>query len=298
MNPKPLTTAQTGRTSWTLLERGAAVATLTSFLVAATVAYAADSGSSAKSKAVSFESIAGTTVKRVILTEKAVQRLGIETGKVEEGEIVRKQVVGGVFLTPSPVPPNLTAAVSFAPTAANAGSGSFSAAALQRSALTPPAVGDGLIRVMFTQHEWDRVAKDQPARIFQLSARGGKNDGILAKPSGIPPAEDSKRSMLTYFYVVDGKDHGIAANERVRVELQLAETDEKRLLVPYSAVYYDAKGDAWVYVNPKPLVYERRQVRIANVVGDMAALNDGPEAGTTIVTVGAALLYGAERYGK
>jgi hypothetical protein len=184
-------------------------------------------------------------------------------------------------------------------TPASAASGStFSAAPLQRSALTPPSIGDGLVRVMFSQQEWDRLAKDQPVRVFQLAARGGRDGGVVAKPSGIPPAEDSKRSMLTYFYVVDGKDHGIAPNERVRVELPLADTGERRKLVPYSAVYYDAKGDAWVYLNPKPLVYERRQIRVEHVAGDVAALSDGPEVGTSVVTVGAALLYGSELYGK
>jgi hypothetical protein len=275
---------------------------LTSLMLAAAASYAADaggSGSAPKSRAVSFETIEGSTVKRVILTDKAAQRLGIQTGKVEEGQAVRKQVVGGVFVAPSVVPPALTASVSFTPAASGDSSGSaFSAAGLQRSALTPPAIGDGLVRVMFTQHEWDRMAKDQPARVFQLSTRGGKSDGVVARPSGIPPAEDAKRSMLAYFYVIDGKDHGIAPNERVRVELPLADTGEKRKLVPYSAVYYDAKGEAWVYLNPKPLTYERKPIKVAHVIGDVAALSDGPEVGASVVTVGAALLYGTEIYKK
>jgi hypothetical protein len=279
-----------------------AAATALTSLMLATAAYAADAGGSSsapKSRAVSFENIEGSTVKRVILNEKAAQRLGIQTGKVEEGQVVRKQVVGGLFVAPSLVPPALTASVSFAPApSGDSSGGAFSTGALQRSALTPPAVGDGLVRVMFTQHEWDRVAKDQPARIFQLATRSGKADGVLAKPSGIAPAEDAKRSMLVYFYVIDGKDHGIAPNERVRVELPLADTGEKRKMVPYSAVYYDAKGEAWVYLNPKPLTYERRQIKVAHVVGDIAALSDGPEVGATVVTVGAAMLYGAEVYKK
>jgi hypothetical protein len=301
MNAEPLAATQANRRARMLLESCIAMAALTSLLLApaAQAAGAGESGSGAKSHAVSFESIAGTKAKRIILTEKAAQRLGIETGKVDEGVIVRKQVVGGVFVTPSVVSPALTAAASFAPAAASGASdSSFSAAALQRSALTPPAIGDGLVRVMFSPQEWDRLAKGQPARVFKLAPRSDRSDGMIAKPSGIPAAEDSKRSMLVYFYVLDGKEHGLVPNERVRVELPLADTGEKRKVVPYSAVYYDAKGDAWVYLNPKPLVYERKAIRIEHVIGDKAALIEGPDVGAAVVTVGAALLYGTELYGK
>jgi hypothetical protein len=63
-------------------------------------------------------------------------------------------------------------------------------------------------------------------------------------------------------------------------------------------VYYDAKGDAWIYVNTKPLVFERRRVGVERVAGELAVLSDGPPVGTPVVTVGAALLYGAEIFGK
>jgi hypothetical protein len=272
---------------------GLAVAAL--ILLSSMPASAAGESSSGKpSKAVAFEAIPGSKVKRIILTEKAAERLGIETGKVSEEQIVRKQVLGGVFVAPSLVPPALTASATLTPASA----GTSFAAPVMRSALTPPAMGDGLVRVMFSPHEWERGAKDQPVRIFKLTPRGGRSDGVVAKPSGLPPAEDLKRSMLTYFYVIDGKDHGFAPNERVRVELMLANTGETRKVVPYSAVYYDAKGIAWVYLNPKPLTYERQQIRVEQIFGDKAVLLDGPDLGTTVVTVGAALLYGTEVYGK
>jgi hypothetical protein len=277
-----------------------ALTALTALLLAPTIASAAgESSSGGKSKAVAFESIPGTKAKRVILTEKAAERLGIETGKVDEQQIVRKQVVGGVFVSPSAAPPAPMASASFVQAATGGGSGgSFTTTASQQSALTPPAIGDGLVRIMISPQEWEVLAKDQPARIFKLGPRGDRNEGLIAKPADMPPAEDLKRSMLTYFYVVDGKDHGLALNERVRVELLLANSGEKRKVVPYSAVYYDAKGNAWLYLNPRPLTYERTPIRIEHIVGDKAALLEGPDVGTTVVTVGAALLYGAEVYGK
>jgi hypothetical protein len=68
--------------------------------------------------------------------------------------------------------------------------------------------------------------------------------------------------------------------------------------VPYSAVYYDAKGVPWVYVNSAPLVYQRERIAVRQVVGNQAILSEGPEVGTPVVTVGAALLYGSEVFGK
>jgi hypothetical protein len=67
-----------------------------------------------------------------------------------------------------------------------------------------------------------------------------------------------------------------------------------RRVVPYSAVLYDAKGDTWVYANPEPLAYVRERVTVDYIEGDQAVLTDGPPAGTPVVTVGAAELYGTE----
>ena len=66
------------------------------------------------------------------------------------------------------------------------------------------------------------------------------------------------------------------------------------LEVPYGALIYTSDGDTWVYTNPEPLVYIRAQVVVDRIDGAIARLSDGPAAGTSIVTVGAAELYGAE----
>ncbi len=67
-----------------------------------------------------------------------------------------------------------------------------------------------------------------------------------------------------------------------------------RRVVPASAVLYDAQGDTWVYTNPEPLVFVRERVTVDYIEGDQAVLTDGPPAGTPVVTVGAAELYGTE----
>jgi hypothetical protein len=64
--------------------------------------------------------------------------------------------------------------------------------------------------------------------------------------------------------------------------------------VPASAVIYDAKGRAWVYTSPEPLVFVRERIGIAEEFGHVAVLSSGPPPGTTVVTVGVQELWGTE----
>jgi hypothetical protein len=64
--------------------------------------------------------------------------------------------------------------------------------------------------------------------------------------------------------------------------------------VPYSAIIYDVHGDIGVYTSPEPLVFVRHGVTIDHIDQEMAVLEDGPDVGTLIVTVGAAELLGTE----
>ncbi len=88
------------------------------------------------------------------------------------------------------------------------------------------------------------------------------------------------------------------AAQRTGVELGEVASEqvngEDRLVVPYSAVIYHYEGSTWTYTNPKPLVYLRQSIDIDYIEGDVAVLNDGPAAGTSVVLVGAAELYGVE----
>jgi len=68
----------------------------------------------------------------------------------------------------------------------------------------------------------------------------------------------------------------------------------RRKVVPYAAVLYDAHGDTWVYTNPEPLVFVRHRIMVDYINGDQAVLSEGPPAGTVVVTVGGAELFGAE----
>ena len=304
---------------------------------------------------VTLEAIPGSTVKRVTLSARAYERLGIEIGKVSEQPIVRKQLVGGLVIPPmdrnieprpagggfagytaQPAnPAGKFAQLAAAPASARA-AGNYSdppgrsqapaatlasathAGALETasdafggaqgattgSAIPGSAVGGGpgereaWVLVTLSQGEWERVAKDKPARLLPLATRDQPKQEVLAKPSGMPPVQDTKRSMLNVYYVVNGGTGDVMVNKRMRVELELAGTGDKHKVVPYGSIYYDAKGVPWVYVNTSPLQFERRPVKVERVVRDLAVLADGPAVGTPVVTVGAALLFGAEIFGK
>lgn len=325
----------------TLSRRGrnaALLAAAATLLMALATALAADSGPSkpaGKNAAVTLEAIAGSTVKRVVLSAKAAERLGIETGQVGETSIVHKQMVSGL----------VTAAADKPPAAKPAGGGTFGgfapaggppsgvaavatvvsttlgeqqghglapsapgkvviAVSQQPMPATPsartniPIFGDAWVLVSLSAAEWERLAKDKPARLLPLATRSKADGDLFAEPSGTAPVEDTKRSMLSLFYIVPGADHGLTLNSRLRVELQISGTEDKQKVVPYSAVYYDGKGAAWVYVNTKPLTFERRRVSVERIVRDVAILSDGPALGTPVVTVGASLLFGTEIFGK
>jgi hypothetical protein len=313
----------------------AAVATL---LLAPVAALAADPGPSkpaGKNPAVTLEAIAGSTVKRVVLSAKAAERLGIETGKVGEESIVHKQMVSGLVTAAADKPPaakpggggtfggfaqgggtpagaaavaavvSATPAGQQKPDLAPSGPGKVVTALPQQpTPATPsarthiPILGDAWVLVSLSAAEWERLAKDKPARLLPLATRDTPGGDLLAQPSGMAPVEDAKRSMLSLYYIVPGADHGLTLNSRLRVELQISGTEDKRKVVPYSAVYYDGKGAAWVYVNTKPLTFERQRINVERIVGDVAILSGGPAVGTPVVTVGASLLFGTEIFGK
>jgi hypothetical protein len=67
-----------------------------------------------------------------------------------------------------------------------------------------------------------------------------------------------------------------------------------RLVIPYSAVMYHLDGSTWTYTNPSGLMFLRAPIDIDRIEGERAILTAGPTAGTAVVTVGAAELYGTE----
>jgi hypothetical protein len=88
------------------------------------------------------------------------------------------------------------------------------------------------------------------------------------------------------------------AVDRIGIQTTQVIAQGLKLIVPYGAILYDTKGDTWTFTHPAPLTYVRAKIVVESVEGDRAILSQGPPAGTTVVTVGAAELMGAEhKYG-
>ena len=227
----------------------------------------------------SVSKIDGTDLMRLTLLPAAARRLDIQTALVREEPIEpTRQVAGGVVS----IGTDLNTAI---------------------------------LRVDLAENEASKVLRDEPAFILPL-ARESKAAPIKALPlSGVIAQtlslDDKARRIRalplkrptelglyelpgTIHYEVSSADHGLMNRQLVLVELAVSAGGEKRKIIPYSAVLYDAKGNTWVYTNPEQLVFNRQPIRIETITGDKVILVDGPPVGTALVTVGGAELYGTE----
>ena len=82
--------------------------------------------------------------------------------------------------------------------------------------------------------------------------------------------------------------------ERAGIQTSQVRQNGEGMLMPHSAVIYDAEGHTYAYTSPEPRTYVRENIVIDHVDGDSVMISDGPPAGTEVVTVGAAFVYGTE----
>jgi hypothetical protein len=82
--------------------------------------------------------------------------------------------------------------------------------------------------------------------------------------------------------------------ERAGIQTAPIRQNGQGTVMPHSAVIFDAEGHTYTYTSPEPRTYVRQKIVIDDVVGDSVMLADGPPAGTEVVTVGAAMVYGSE----
>ena len=120
-------------------------------------------------------------------------------------------------------------------------------------------------------------------------ALGGCNNATTSAPKveaiTIEEQEPSGHKVLTL---------SEKAAERLGVETAAVAGSGAAMSIPYAAIVYDAEGKTWTYITSAPLVYERAEITVDQIDGDVARISAGPPAGTQVVTTGAAELYGAE----
>jgi hypothetical protein len=130
------------------------------------------------------------------------------------------------------------------------------------------------------------IAIPQLSACTQTSAEGSSEK---EEPAKVEHMEASDLSRLTLT---------AKAVERLGVQTtplrDVTVAGKLRKVVPYGAVLYDKKGETWVYVSPAANVYVREPVTVELIQGNRAILTSGPAAGTAVVSVGAAELYGTE----
>lgn len=115
--------------------------------------------------------------------------------------------------------------------------------------------------------------------------KAGEKQVAGAPPATVEPTSESGIRRITLSEL---------AAKRLGIQVAPVTAAEGRLQAPYSALLYDTTGAEWVYVNPEGKVYRRAAVKVDHIDGDKMYLLKGPDAGTRVVTVGAAELYGAE----
>jgi hypothetical protein len=126
--------------------------------------------------------------------------------------------------------------------------------------------------------------------IWSLNAPKGEADtGDHEEPAVVEAIEGSDVSRVTLTQQASDR-LGIQTGEIVETQV----SGGTRLVAPYSSVIYETDGSTWVYTNPEPLVFIRQAVTVETIQGEEAILTEGPEAGTKVVSVGGAMLYGAE----
>lgn len=232
-------------------------------LFAVSLLLAACGGASAtpsETEPAQVEPIVGTDFSQVTLSERAAERLDIQTAPVRESEVDRTLLVGGEVV------------------------------AIPES--EPDHHASFWIRVALSAGELNAVARGEPARVFAVGSNEA-GTGLLVQPVE-PPLLENALTVGTLLYVADAEEPGLAPGQPVRIELPLSGSGTNRLVVPYASVIYGPTGVTWTYTSVEPLVFVRQVITIDYIDGDLAVLLDGPPVGTDVVTVGAAELYGAE----
>ena len=218
------------------------------------------SATPSKSEPAEVERIEGTDLSRVILSPISAERLDIQTAPVRDENVVRKRTFGGEVVN--------------SPTGEVADASSV------------------WVRVVLSESEVDEVDRGQPAIVLPLGTDGERGFALTAHAVEIPAVDEPSEAGGVLYYVVDSAEPELAPGQRALVEVTLFGGPRK--VVPYSAVIYGLQGDTWTYTNPEPLVFVRHRITIDYIEKDTAVLLDGPPAGTAVVTVGAAELFGVE----
>lgn len=163
------------------------------------------------------------------------------------------------------------------------------------------AAGAPLLEIVATRELWVRVpvassdvrrlAVEGQAEVSSLSSPA--QGGVIGRPIAGPPTSTPLAGTIDRYYALDAASATFVPGERVLVSLPLLETAHATA-IPFSSVFYDPTGTAWVYLCEAERSYRRARVDVLRRDAEQAVLARGPDVGTCVVSVGAAELYGSE----
>ena len=135
----------------------------------------------------------------------------------------------------------------------------------------------------------------QPALIAALGQETSGPWRQARRITGPPAANPAAASVDLFFEPTGTAGVAMRPGERLAVRLPLKAT-ARALVVPQSAVIYDLNGGVWVYEQRAPNQFARRRVELGGPAGSNVIVSRGLAEGVTVVSVGAAELYGTEFY--
>jgi hypothetical protein len=215
----------------------------------------------AKEEPYHLEEVEGSEFNRVILTEKAAERLGIETAAVMEGETSATQVIEGEVTDPGLVRVSLAKSV---------------AAKVDTSQPVQVLLDD------------DDDDDDEDGWLAELFEPPDADDGEDEDE------DEDEAEEEELFFTLASAQSGLSEGQPIFVKLPMAGSGVQGLVIPYAALLYGINGETWAYTNPAPLTFVRQPITVDYIDGGLVYLLDGPAVGTEVVTVGAPELFGAD----
>jgi len=148
------------------------------------------------------------------------------------------------------------------------------------------------VRVPVYSGSLSRIDLDENAFVEPLG-NPNQTPAAHAEPVQGPPLSNAVSASSDLYYQLSNEDERFRIGERVQVKLTL-QSEQKGLVIPWSAIAYDMYGGTWVYVNTAPQVFSRRRVEISRIMDDIVMIKRGIAEKDQVVFTAVAELYGTE----
>lgn len=163
------------------------------------------------------------------------------------------------------------------------------------------SAGTPLFEVVDLSRVWLRVPvyaghADALSSQREVTVQSVDGTGPIRKATRVlaPPTADPLAVTADLYFELPNPRGQLRPGQRLTVRIPSRTRIGKSLMVPAAAILYDVQGGAWVYVNESGYVYRRQRVELLETQGSSAYLARGINAGTKVVTSGAAELFGTE----